>query len=106
MDESWRVAWADALDELELSVEQAERLLAHDSSTALPPPVQPWRPPAVTGPPPPEQLERARRLLERHLRVTRDLADAVTVTRQQLALTVRMGSNQPPDTPLYVDVSA
>lgn len=105
MDDSWEAAWVAALDELELSVDQAELLLAHDhDSDAVSMP--PWQPPELTGPPPPEQIERAHRLLERHLRVTRDLTEAMTATRQQLALTARMARNRPQETPVYLDITA
>jgi hypothetical protein len=102
MDDTWDTAWIGALDELELSVEQAELLLHTPDAEPLPP----WQPPTVTGPPPPEQLRRAHILLERHQRVTRDLAQAMAATRQQIALTTRMGENRPAETPVYLDVTA
>lgn len=105
MEERWRAAWATALDELEISLEQAERLLGHDNFVPPSEPPPPWHPPAVGGPPPPEQLERAHQLLERHLHVARDLAAALTATRQQLALTARFDPSRPDQTSVYVDVS-
>lgn len=102
MDHNWRAAWTTALDELELSVEQAELLLHTPEAAPLPP----WRPPQLAGPPAPAQLERARRLLARHLRVTHDITDAMTATRQQLALTAKMTRNRPQETPVYLDVTA
>lgn len=102
MDDTWRAAWAAALDELELSVDRAEELL----HVTDPEPLPPWQPPAVTGPPPPEQLQRAHLLLERHQRVTHDLALAMAATRQQIALTAKMSRNRPAETPVYLDVSA
>jgi hypothetical protein len=102
MEQTWDTAWSAALDELELSVEQAEQLLhTHD-----PEPIPPWQPPVLTGPPPPNQLERAHRLLERHQQVTRDIATAMVATRQQLALTDKMNRNRPQETPVYLDVTA
>ena len=102
MDDSWDLAWVAALDELELSVERAEKLLR----SVDPGPLPPWQPPTVTGPPPPEQLERAHLLLERHLRVSHDLAQSLSATRQQLALTAKVSRNRPDETPVYVDVTA
>lgn len=102
MDDSWEAAWVAALDELELSVDRAEELL-HATD---PEPLPPWQPPAVTGPPPPEQLHRAHILLERHQRVTHDLAQAMAATRQQIALAAKLSRNRPAETPVYLDVSA
>jgi hypothetical protein len=102
MEQTWDTAWAAALDELELSVEQAELLLHTPEAPSLPP----WQPPQLTGPPPPSQLERAHRLLERHLRVTHEVAEAMAATRQQLALTNKMNRNRPQETPVYLDVTA
>jgi hypothetical protein len=102
VEDNWGAAWAAALDELELSVDQAEQLL-HDAHTE---PLPEWHPPAIKGPPPPGQLERAHRLLERHLRVSQQLASAAAVTRRQLALTARMAENRPHESPVYVDFTA
>lgn len=102
MSDSWDAAWRAALDEVELSLNRAELLL----HSAEPEPLPPWVPPSLPGPPPPDQLERAHRILERHLRVTREIGNAMTLTRQQLALTTRMGRNRPQETPVYVDVNA
>jgi hypothetical protein len=100
--DSWDAAWRAALDELELSLDRAELLLRH----AEPEPLPPWQPPSLIGSPPPDQLERAHRILERQLRVTRELGHAMTLTRQQLTLTTRMGHNRPQETSLYIDVTA
>lgn len=102
MNAGWHEAWAAALDELELSLDQAERLLeAHDP---VPPPV--WQPPALVGPVPDQHVERARRLLDRHLRVTREIATSLAATRQQLQLTQRLADDRPHGGPIYVDVTA
>lgn len=102
MAESWDAAWRAALDELELSLDQAELLL----HTAEPEPLPSWQPPALTGPPPPDQLERAHRILERHLRVSHDLAEALAATGQQLRLAGAMARNRPQERPVYLDVTA
>jgi hypothetical protein len=102
VDESWDSAWAAALDELELSVDRAEELLR----SAEPEPLPPWQPPVLNGPPPPQQLRRAHLLLERHLRVSHDLAQAVSATRDQLALTAKMRRNRPHEAPVYLDTTA
>lgn len=104
MDDTWDAAWAAALDELELSVDQAEALL--HSAAPEPEPMPPWEPPTLQGPPPPQQLRRAHLLLERHQRVTRELAQAMAASRQQLALAGRMRQNRPRETPVYLDLHA
>lgn len=102
MDETWRGAWTAALDELELTVEHAEELLRANDPEPLPA----WEPPTLTGPPPPEQLARAHVLLERHQRVTRELTQAITATRQQLAMTAKVAQTRAPEVPVYLDVNA
>lgn len=102
MEQTWDAAWVAALDELELSVDQAEALL----HSADPEPLPPWQPPVLTGPPPPDQIQRAHRLLERHQQVTHQIATAMVATRRQLALTDKMNRNRPHETPIYLDVTA
>ncbi|NHC16018.1 hypothetical protein [Motilibacter deserti] len=72
----WSAAWVDALNELELQVDQAEALLRSESPE-LPAPVA-WVPPALP-PIPPDLVERARLVHARQLdlaaRMTRRMGD-------------------------------
>jgi hypothetical protein len=105
-DGTWRDAWVSALDELELTLEQTERLLAGDlpeeaAGTA-------WTPPAIEGPLPADMLERARALLGRQRLLVARTQRAITGNRQQRGLVDRMakaGGRATPR-PAYVDLTA
>lgn len=102
MTDTWRARWEEALSELELTLDEAERLLAGDHLATLPA----WTPPAVSAPPPPDLHARARALLERQQRVIASTTAALTATRRQHQLTQRMASHGRNQTPVYLDVNA
>ncbi|HET7327461.1 MAG TPA: hypothetical protein VFJ14_09260 [Nocardioidaceae bacterium] len=118
---TWRDAWVSALDELELSVERAEQLLAatepvHAKSVhaelvhaapvhAAPVHAAPWSPPPVRGAMPEDLVPRARLLHERQLAVAHDIAVAAAATGRQLRVAVRMRETAPPDVPVYLDIT-
>lgn len=94
--------WARVLADLEIDVEQAEAML-----TAIhrePPPRDPWSPPYV-GPLPASLADRARTLLDRQLRVSRELAEMARDSRRHdKALSRMRGTDSAP--PVYFDSPA
>lgn len=98
----WDGAWATALDELELDLAQAERMLA-DAHRPAPVIGAPWRPPAGLGPLPASLEARARGLLERQLATAHALAVAAAGSRRRLRIHEAM---TPPaeHPPVYLDV--
>jgi len=100
----WRDAWASALDDLELSLAQGERLLAGeqiDSPT-------PWTPPVIEAPLPPDMLERAQALLGRQRQLIDRTAAAMSGHRQRIDLVGKLSSssNRVTGRPVYVDLTA
>ncbi len=102
----WRGAWVEALDELELTLDAAERLLAAGHEEAK---VPAWTPPTIPGPLPTELVDRAGALLERQRTVIAATAAALTGTRRQLELHDKLsglsGARQAAR-PVYVDLTA
>ncbi len=101
-EQRWDAAWEAALAQLELDVEVAERMLAHDH---VPQPADPWAPPTNLGPLPAELADRARALLGRQLEVGRRLAEAALLAKRhgQVAQAMRA---VPPSVPVYIDTPA
>jgi hypothetical protein len=102
--DSWAAAWAAALDDLELSLDQTERLLLgenRDGTTAAP-----WAPPVLEGPMPVDLRTRALELHHRQEEIIRATADAAIAARRQLAVVGKMASGRPDATPVYLDVTA
>ena len=98
--------WAAALDELELTVTVAERLLEGEASDEELPI---WNPPQGLGPIPPVHVRRAQRLLARQRELISRAATAKVGVRQKLELLDRLtgaGQGARPRTPLYVDLTA
>jgi hypothetical protein len=79
----WTVAWTAALDELELTLEETERLLGSDQTPSAP---APWSPPELAAPLPAELLDRAQSLLARQHELIGRTVTAMTGTRQNIAL--------------------
>ena len=105
----WQDAWERALDDVEMDVERAERLLtslhaAGDAGAALSTLHGAWAAPAGLGPLPESLEERARTVLARQLDLADRLAAAAVHSRQQLAF-ARGADVRPPARPLYVDAA-
>ncbi|HET7388212.1 MAG TPA: hypothetical protein VFJ19_16280 [Nocardioidaceae bacterium] len=109
MAENWAVRWREALDELELTVETAERLLtgeadAVDTLAQMPT----WTPPDIPAPLPVELAGRARELFARQQDVIGRTAAAAVGVRRNLQLLDRLSEigTRRTDRPLYVDTVA
>ena len=111
--QDWTLAWTHALDDLELEVARAERLLdslhQHEESHhpgegydaqggALD---VPWVAPRIDAPLPASLEERARLLLQRQLATAGRFATAMTTSRRHL--NVVEGLARPASRPMYVD---
>ena len=104
---SAEAAWVAALDDMELTLDIAERLLRghHPDIAVL---AAPWDTPEVTGPMPKSLHRRARRLLHRQTALIKKTAEAAALTRQQIALLTKVadaGRKHLRDRPAYIDVS-
>lgn len=111
--QDWTSVWASALDDLELEVARAERLLdsLHSTEETHHPAEGydadggvldvPWLPPRIDAPLPSSLEQRARLLLERQLATAGRLATAMTTSRRHL--NVVEGLAQPASRPMYVD---
>jgi hypothetical protein len=102
--DAWVRAWGVALGELEVAVEEAAAMLHH-----LPLPadvnVTRWAPPSGLGPLPASLETRARALLDRHVEVTRQTAEAIVQTKRHLHAVGAMRSSGPA-VPVYIDTCA
>jgi hypothetical protein len=105
---AWHAAWSEALDALELSLEETERLLRGDvPDPGTPAPaVEPWTPPVLEGPMPVDLRTRALELHHRQQRVIRAAAEAAASLRKQAALTSKLSAGRSDATPVYLDVTA
>jgi hypothetical protein len=106
MNDNWRDAWKDALDELELTLEQTERLLAGEVADT---PIESWSPPPVEGAIPIEYAVRARLLLGRQQALIAETLTATVGVRQKIELLdkltgSRRGAGE--ERPVYVDLTA
>lgn len=101
--DDWTGAWVEALDRLELDVDEAERMLT--GSLISPDEAQQnrWVAPAGFGPLPETLYERAVQVNARQIEVTRRIALALGATRRESELAHRLSSNGHPATALYVD---
>jgi hypothetical protein len=89
----WTTAWSAALDELELTLVQTERLLAgnpgdpgDDAAAAA----VPWSAPELAAPLPPELLERAQLLLARQQQLITATSAAMSGNRRSSAFLGRV----------------
>ncbi len=104
MGTDWRNAWVAALDELDLSIEQAEALLVSDHEAREYRVPDPWQPPQGLGPLPLDLKPRADAILARQLATSRALAQAMVVNRQQSALLSRVDqTRRGVPRPAYID---
>ena len=101
-DSDFRAAWVEALDQLEVDVDEAEALLASNQPEPLPE----WEPPPVRGPLPEDLVPRARLVLERQLAVAHLLTQRLASNTQQQRLTRAVRATGQPDVPVYLDVTA
>ena len=101
----FRAAWVEALDRLELDVDEAEVMLA-SSRPDLPDVLTEWVPPEVRGPLPADLVPRARLVLERQLAVAHLLTQRLAANTQQQRLTRAVRETSTPDVPVYLDVTA
>jgi hypothetical protein len=105
-DGSWDAAWSAALDAMELEADDVARMLRHrDLLEAADAAAPAFAPPPGLGPLPLELQERARRLVQRQLDLSRELSIAIAGNRQQARLVSRLhregGTGQPP--PVFLD---
>lgn len=106
MSGGFEVAWAAALDELELDVARAEDLLRGIHLSAETPEDwhSAWAPPRVVGTLPDAYVERATLLLARQRRVAAELAGRAVQAAQQASAAQRLrASARPASVPVYVD---
>ena len=104
MTGDWHLAWAAALDELELDVVAAESLLAEDHLNRGHPLADPWRPPAGLGPLPLDLRPRADAILARQLAAVAAIGRALVTNRRESGLLDRLVEYQrPTQRPAYVD---
>ena len=98
--------WAAALDELEVTVTIAQRLIDGEGADEELPA---WNPPQGLGPIPSLHVRRAQRLLARQRELISRAAAAKVGVRQKVELLDRLtgaGQGAQPRTPLYVDLTA
>jgi hypothetical protein len=107
---AWSAAWADALAELEMSVDEAEGLLRAAHRPGGVDPVAAiaaygtWTPPSNLGMLPAPLVERAKALLDRQLRVAQQLAEAASHSRRQLRAVEGMRATAE-SSPVYLDTA-
>ncbi|MER7002598.1 hypothetical protein ABT297_06075 [Dactylosporangium sp. NPDC000555] len=105
MTGAWSAAWSAALDAMELETDAVERLLRRRELPEPAPGRTVFTPPEGLGPLPLELGERARRLVQRQLDLSRELSIAIAHNRQQARLVSRLqregGTGQPP--PVFLD---
>jgi hypothetical protein len=97
--EDWTAAWVEALDRLELDVEEAEQLLVTSSVSIAEATIageQRWVAPTTYGPLPESLYERAVQVNSRQLEVARKIVLALGSTR-------RLSPNGHHASPMYVD---
>ena len=96
----------EALDRLELDVDEAEALLASNQPEPPVDPLADWTPPPVRGPMPADLVPRARLVLERQLAVTHLLTQRLASNTQQQRLARAVRETGQPDIPVYLDITA
>jgi hypothetical protein len=98
--------WPAVLDELEVEVLEAERVLAReraDEIAAWGRRTTDWVPPAALGPMPEELRERAALLLQHQLAVAERLVERITQSQKQRDVAARMSYGPARPIPAYID---
>ncbi|GIH80980.1 hypothetical protein [Planobispora longispora] len=105
--DEWRAAWTAALDELEMDVVAAEKLLSSNQPEQGLASGASWSPPEGIGPLPLDMRPRAEAILARQLGTAKAMAQAMVVNRRQAAMLARVesGGNGAPR-PVYIDCAA
>jgi len=102
--EQWAAAWSAALEVMELEADHVEQMLRHRDILELPAVTSAaFVPPAGLGPLPMPLTERARRLMERQLDLSRELSIAIAGNRQQARLVSRLNREGGHSVPVFVD---
>lgn len=101
----WIDAWSQALDGFEMSLAEAEQLVAtgHLIDTATDSPNLAWSAPTNLGPLPPALKDRATAILDRQLEIAAHLAEAARSARQHLQVVDTLRHRRP-STPVYIDL--
>lgn len=100
----WIDAWSTALDGFEMSLAEAEQLVAtgHLIDSAFESLTLSWGAPAHLGPLPPALKDRATAILDRQLEMATHLAEAARSARQHLQVVEGL-RQRAPSTPVYID---
>ena len=107
MPDDWHEAWGAALDDLELTLEQTERILNGEPPDGVE--ATGWTPPQLSGPIPAQYVVRARTLLDRQQALISETVTATVGIRQKLELLDKLtGSRRGArdEHPVYVDLTA
>jgi hypothetical protein len=99
----WTAAWTEALDQLELDVEETERLLVGNHPTVDEVQGRRWVAPTNLGPLPETLVERAQAINLRQLETARRLGLALGATRKESELAHRLSPFSATAAPVYVD---
>jgi len=103
-DDTWDTAWVAALDAMEVEADEVERLLRHrDVLENAPVTPVTFTPPEGLGPLPLALADRARRLVQRLLVLSRELTIAMAGNRQQARLVSRLHREAVETVPVFVD---
>jgi hypothetical protein len=103
-DGPWDAAWSAALDALELEADGVEQLLRHRDVLPDAEPDGPmFVPPQGIGPLPLRLTERAHRLAQRQLDLSRELSIAIAGNRQQARLVSRLHREGGQAPPVFLD---
>lgn len=103
-EETWRSAWTEALDDLELDVTAVETMLADTHRVDDTPVADPWSPPEGLGPLPLDLRPRADGILARQIAATHELAQRMVGTRRQVAAVAKVETRDSvPSRPAYLD---
>ncbi|GAA2579561.1 hypothetical protein GCM10010399_06640 [Dactylosporangium fulvum] len=102
-DGHWDSAWSSALDAMELEADEVEQMLRHrELLERLPADAATFTPPDL-GPLPLALEDRARRLMQRQLDLSRELSIAVAGNRQQARLVSRLHREVDQSIPVFLD---